>query len=163
MGYHTEFSGSIDIVPPLNAEETAFLQKFNETRRMYCVEGPYYVDRGGHSGQDREPGVRDYNSPPLGQPGLWCQWRPSDDGTELEWDGGEKFYDSVLWMAYVIDHFLKPGCLAATQLPFLQANHICNGEIEAQGEERGDRWKLVVKDNVVRSYDGHVVYEDEQD
>lgn len=78
---------------------------------------------------------------------------PTEDGAALEWDEGEKFYDSQEWMAYLIDHFLKPGALASSAIPFLQANHVLNGTIKAQGEDMGDRWKLVVTNNVVTRVD----------
>ena len=97
----------------------------------------------------------------IGQPSLWCQWVPvkDDDGnTVIEWDGGEKFYSSPEWMKYIIDHFLKPGAFAKDQLPFLQANHICNGMIDAQGEDAEDRWRLHVRDNVVTTQDGYVSF-----
>lgn len=138
MGYTTEFQGQISVTPPLNPEEVAFLTKFNESRRTGRANGPYSVE-----------GEGDGNQPLKGQPGIWCQWVPTDDGKAIEWDGGEKFYASEAWMTYLIDHFLKPGAIAAAQLPFLQANHTLNGVIKAQGEEMNDRWKLVVTDNVV--------------
>lgn len=147
MGYHTDFSGQIDVVPPLNAEEIAYLKKFAETRRMNRINGPYFVDGTGYMGQNRDPDVIDSNAPPKGQPGLWCHWVPTDDGAAIEWDGGEKFYDSVEWMLYLIDHFLKPGALAP--LPLLQKNHVLNGTIEAQGEDSDDRWDLIVENNQV--------------
>lgn len=149
MGYTTDFSGSISIEPPLNQEEIDFLTKFSQTRRMDREAGPYYAEPGDDMGQSNAGGVRDHNRPPAGQPGLWCHWVPTKDGKELEWDGGEKFYDSAEWMTYVIDHFLKAGCKAKKTLSFLQANHICNGVIKAQGEDMDDRWKLVVKNNKV--------------
>ncbi|HEY1035564.1 MAG TPA: hypothetical protein VGE09_11345 [Pseudoxanthomonas sp.] len=153
MGYTTEFQGQINIEPPLSAEEITFLKKFNETRRMDRRNGPYHVDGTGDFGQGHDSDVRDYNRPPAGQPGLWCNWTPTDDGTAIEWDGGEKFYDSLEWMQYLIEHFLAPGAKAATELPFLQANHVLNGTIKAQGEEMDDRWKLIVTDNAVSRAD----------
>lgn len=148
MGYTTTFDGSVKIEPPLNQEEIQFLQKFNETRRMNRANGPYFVDGSGFMGQDHDPDVRDHNRPPEGQPGLWCQWTVNDEGTEIEWDEGEKFYDADLWMTYIIEHFLKPNPIAKSQLPFLQG-HICNGVVDAQGEDSDDRWRLVVIDNKV--------------
>ena len=71
MGYTTDFTGSIAISPPLNAEEIAYLHKFNETRRMDRKNGPYFVDGTGDYGQGRDPDIRDYNKAPAGQPGLW--------------------------------------------------------------------------------------------
>lgn len=158
MGYTTDFYGSVSVSPPLNSDEIQYLKKFNETRRMECMQGPYYVDRGGAFGQDHGPDIFNYNSPPRGQPGLWCNWTPTDDGTAIEWDGGEKFYDAELWMQYLIDHFLRPGAFA--NLPFLQKNHTVNGTIDAQGEDSDDRWQLVVEDNKVRVRTGTVVFSD---
>ncbi len=40
--------------------------------------------------------------------GYYCQWRPSDDGMGIEWDGVEKFYNYVEWLEYLIAHFLRP-------------------------------------------------------
>ena len=148
MGYTTDFAGYIEIDPPLNLEEIHFLEKFNSTRRMLRKKGPYYVDGAGDHGQDHEDDVMDYNKPPEGQPGLWCQWIPNATGTVLEWDGGEKFYNSAKWMKYIINHFLSTYAAGRHILPFLQA-HTLNGTIEAQGEESDDMWLLHVKDNIV--------------
>lgn len=153
MDYTTTFSGEIAIDPPLNPEEISYLKKFNVTRRMARENGPYYVDGSGYYGQGDDNDIEDYNRPPPGQPGLWCQWTPTDDGKSLVWDEGEKFYDSAEWMKYIIDHFLQPGCKAKDHLGFLQGNHVCNGVIEAQGEDADDRWDLVVMGNVVATRD----------
>lgn len=174
MGYTTDFSGQISVEPPLNAEEIAFLKAFNETRRVKRERGPYFVgdyDSGvWHAdGKAKSPGeqddVVDSNRPPEGQPGLWCQWVPTDDGEFIEWDGGEKFYESVAWMEYIIDHFLKPGAEAFKssdpQFNKFTFDHICNGEIEAQGEDPDDIWKLVVENNSVREVSGYRAYRED--
>ena len=148
MGYTTDFSGSIEINPPLSKEECDFLTMFNNSRRMDCEQGPYYIGRGGFAGQDADPKVRDHNRPPEGQPGLWCQWVPNEQGTSIVWDDGEKFYDSAEWMKYIIEHFIGANPLAKGELPFL-TGHQCNGTIEALGEDSDDRWDLIVKDNEV--------------
>lgn len=149
MGYTTDFMGQIDISPPLSREEQMFLTEFAGTRRMDRKQGPYFVGGSGSFGQGDDPDVIDHNWPPLGQPGLWCQWVPTEDGNALTWDEGEKFYEAECWMKYIIEHFLKPDCIAKEQLPFLQANHHCSGEIEAQGESSDDHWWLWVEDNKV--------------
>lgn len=149
MGYTTDFYGQINIEPPLNAQEREFLLNFSGTRRMDREKGPYYVEGSGFMGQDVEDDVRDHNSPPAGQPGLWCQWIPTDDGKAIEWDGGEKFYDADEWMIYIIEHFIGSNPKAKKELPFLQG-HVCNGIIDAQGEEYEDSWRIVVEDNKVR-------------
>jgi hypothetical protein len=152
VGYTTQFHGSISVSPPLSAAEQEFLEQFANTRHMARAEGPYFADgKFGHGDNDHNPAiVPDYNEPDRLHPGLWCHWISNDDGTAIEWDEGEKFYHSIEWMRFLIDHFLKPDHIA--DLPFLQG-HTLNGEILAQGEDINDRWKLIVTDNVVTRVD----------
>lgn len=112
MGYSTDFEGHLEITPPLNPAERAYLAKFAETRRMHREKGPYFVGGTGMSGQGQDADVIDYNSPSPEQPGLWCNLVPNRAGTRLEWSGSEKTYDFDKWVKYIIDHFLKPGCVA---------------------------------------------------
>lgn len=148
MGYTTEFSGQVKVDPPLNQDEINFLKKFAGTRRMARTKGPYYVDNEGFGGQDHENDIIDYNRPPAGQPGLWCQWIPTANGEAIKWDGGEKFYESEDWMEYLIEHFIGSHPKAKSKLPFLRP-HTLNGTILAQGEDLHDRWELVVVNNKV--------------
>ena len=74
---------------------------------------------------------------PWAQPGLWCQWVPSEDGAFLAWDFGEKFYEYDAWLRYLIEHFLKPW------------GRTLNGEVMWQGEDPSDRGLLRVKNNVL--------------
>lgn len=159
MGYTTEFNGQINVEPPLSQKEIEFLNKFAASRRVQRTRGPYYVEDDGcgklipgkHNMSGQED-VIDMNSPPEGQPGLWCQWVPTPEGDAIEWDGGEKFYSSVEWMQYLIDHFIGHHPIAnklyPEVFPFLQG-HTCNGVIKAQGEDMDDRWKLIVTDNKI--------------
>lgn len=172
MGYTTEFYGEVTVDPPLNDAEVAYLVKFNESRRMKRGKGPYFVEGTGYMGQDEDADVEEYNYPPDGQPGLWCHWRPSSDGTKIAWDGGEKFYFAAEWMEYIIGHFLKQAAPDATRQfnrdaeaagnPFdgFTFDHMVNGVIEAQGEEPDDKWRLVVEDNEVRVTRAQVVWPD---
>ena len=105
---------------------------------------------------------------PAAQPGLWCQWVPGGDiggdtaPHSLGWNGTEKFYDATEWMIYLIDNFLKPDAFATTEkgqelvalagdprLQHFTFDHVCNGVIEAQGEDSDDRWRIVVDNNEV--------------
>ena len=145
MGYTTDFEGVIKLNKKLKKKDKEYLVKFSDTRRMrrdidskYGVEGEFYVDGGGMCGQDSEDNIINYNQPPPTQPGLWCQWVPTDDGKGIEWDNSEKFYHSDDWMIYLIENFLKPW------------GYIANGEIIAQGEDPGDKWVLTVTNNVVK-------------
>lgn len=161
MGYTTEFEGSFSITPPLQEKHRAYLAAFATTRRMrrdatkaakrpdparetvglpIGTEGGYFVGEEGFMGQGPSPfgDVVDHNRPPAGQPGLWCQWAPEQDGSVLSWDGNEKFYDYVEWLNYLIAHFLKPW------------GYTLNGAVEWQGEERGDQGRIVVNNNTVK-------------
>jgi hypothetical protein len=153
MGYSTEFDGTVTVEPPLNHAERTYLEEFAGTRRMQRAKGPYFVGGNGLRGQAQDDDVTDYNSPPAGQPGLWCQWVPTDDGTGIEWDGNEKFYNGGEWMQYIIDHFLAPegeaDCWGQAQFANFTFNHFVNGTIYASGEDPGDLWRIVVTDNVV--------------
>jgi hypothetical protein len=176
MGYTTDFEGSVAVVPELNADEVSFLKDFAQTRRVQRTGGPLYVghdvpgyidDYGQGQGTDT---VTDGNRPPAGQPGLWCQWVPNDDGSEIEWDGGEKFYESAAWMKYIVENLLAPSArpfiLAHLsedpRLASFTANHHVTGSIFAQGEDPSDRWVLVVTDNVVKVGNAVITYHDAQ-
>jgi hypothetical protein len=118
MGYTNIFDGQISVEPPLNPEEITYLKKFADTRRMTCEQGPYYVNRGRFCGENRnDPEIFNYNTPPDGQPSLWCDWVPTDDGGAIEWNGAEKFHDADEWMLYLIDHFIGGAPQAKTTRP----------------------------------------------
>lgn len=145
MGYTTSFSGRIAVEPPLSAEEISYLKAFAESRRMERSQGPYHVE-------ESRDGVVDSNTPPKGQPGLWCQWIPVDDGSAIEWDGGEKFYCAPEWMAYIRTHFVAL-CAARSAEPqamgFLEP-HSMNGSVFSVGEDTlGDVAKIEVDDQGV--------------
>jgi acyl-homoserine lactone acylase PvdQ len=155
MGYTTDFEGRFKLNKKLDYETRDFLVKFNETRRMkrqfadnkYGVDGEFYVDGAGDFGQDHENSVVDFNCPPSTQPSLWCQWRPSRDGEYIEWDGGEKFYDYVPWLRYLVKNVLAPK------------GYTLNGEVYWQGEDSNDRGIIVAQDNKITTKIGKTVYE----
>lgn len=163
MGYNTNFSGSFDLDEPLTKEQIAYLTEFSRTRRMKrdleCIEkindllrlavglqigidGGYYV-----ASDTDDSSVINYNHPPEGQPGFYCQWIPSEDGTYISWDGGENFSEYVEWIEYIIEHFLKPW------------GKILNGGVEWEGNSSDDLGKIVIKNNLVESKIGRIVYE----
>jgi hypothetical protein len=162
MGYTTDFKGQLAISPPLTKEQTDYIKKFSTTRRMkrdatiaegladpvrlavglpIGAEGGYYVGAGGWAGQDTDSSVTNHNSPPSGQPGLWCQWT-SNSGHCLEWDENEKFYHYIEWLAYLIEHIFVPW------------GRTLDGTIHWQGEDRRDIGTIVVKDNVIAVNEG---------
>jgi len=151
MGYTTEFEGRFEIDPFLSPAQVAYLKQFSGTRRMKRdpaalprVPDPRREEVGLPVGEEgaycvlpTSEGVVDPNSPPAGQPNLWCQWVPTDDGHYLEWDGGEKFYNYVEWLEYLIEHFFSRwGC-------------VLNGEVHWHGETIRDHGTIVVADNSV--------------
>lgn len=148
MGYTTDFEGRFTLDKPLAPEHATYLRKFNRTRRMkrnperagampdaeriaaglpIGDQAGYFVGGLGFAGQDDDPSVEDHNRPPRGQPGLWCQWVPTEDGSGIEWDGGEKFYYYVEWLRYICDHFLEPW------------GYTLSGKVEYQGESDEDK------------------------
>jgi|CXWL01.1.fsa_nt_gi hypothetical protein len=168
MGYSTNFNGQFDIDKPLTGEQSAYLHKFCTTRRMkrnadiainipdpireaaalpIGTDGAYFVAGEGFHGQSADDSVIEMNSPPDGQPGLWCQWIPSEDNQAIEWDQGEKFYDYIEWIGYMIEHFFAPW------------GYVLNGEVEWEGEESGDLGLIVIENNVVTTKLGRVVYD----
>lgn len=159
MGYTTDFEGSVRIEPALNADEISFLSDLATTRRMNRKKGPLFVKGGGFHGQGEDLDIIDFNNSDKSQPGLWLQWIPSEDGTQLSWDDGEKFYDSASWMEYLIERLLtergRQYVKLATRLSkderlnSFTFDHVVNGTIEAQGEAASDQWTLRVKDNRV--------------
>lgn len=147
MGYTTDFRGKLILNKKLTKKDNEFLVKFAETRRMarnvdpkYGVEGEFYVDgRDEFFSTDKDKDIIDYNRPPKTQPGLWCQWVPSEDGLGIEWDGGEKFYNYVEWLEYIIKNFLAPK------------GYVLMGTVEWRGEEWDDRGEIRVFNNEVTS------------
>lgn len=166
MGYTTDFSGQFSLDKPLTAEHKAYLLAFNQTRRMKRdaaklgpdpireavklpagTDGGYFVGSRADYGQDKTSDILDYNSPPEGQPGLWCQWVPNEDGTAIVWDEGEKFYDYVEWVQYLIDNFLAPW------------GYVVNGAVEWDGEDRDDMGRILIVNNQVITQQAKIVYE----
>lgn len=142
MGYQTDFFGRFNLNQPLEPRMKIYLELFNESRRMgrnvdsaFGVEGEFYVF--GKDSWNPEPNVINSNKPPKTQPGLWCQWRPTEDGTGIEWDGGEKFYNYTEWLVYIINKILAPN------------GYVLNGKVKYNGESRGDYGTISVKGNIV--------------
>ena len=182
MGYTTDFTGKFNLDKPLSKEHLAYLLRFSYTRRIkrnatktekrldplriavglpVGDEGAYFVNEEGDCGQGKTgygakiPDVVDYNAPPQGQPGLWCQWVPGNkygeplglknieeseaEATTIVWDEGEKFYYYVEWLHYLIENFLGPW------------GYVLNGNVVWQGEEADDRGRIVVDLNIVKT------------
>lgn len=167
MGYTTDFEGHFKVTPELKQEHADYINMFSGTRRMkrdasvlagfedpireavglpIGDEGSYFVGGDGFRGQDRDASIIDYNSPPSDQPGLWCQWVIGEGGGVIEWDEGEKFYDYVEWLEYLISHFLKPW------------GYTVNGEVQWWGEDDEDRGTIIVVDNEVSTRLAQIIW-----
>lgn len=166
MGYTTDFAGEVEIVPPLNQDEIDFLTDFSQSRRMHRSGGPLFVKGEGWTSRGNPDTVYEHNGPDPDQPGLWCQWVPTEDGTALTWDGVEKFYNSLEWMTYIVTNLLAPSARPYIdahleedeRLKSFTCNHVLNGTIDADGEDPDDIWQLIVTNNAVTAAEGKIVY-----
>lgn len=105
MGYTTRFKGCFTVDPPMSAQQIVAIQRLCAVDKM----------------KDMPPGA----------PDAWCQWCPTLDGCQIEWDGGEKFYLYDEWINWIARNILAPGTLS--------------GRVEYQGEDLEDRGALVVQ------------------
>jgi len=159
MGYTTDFTGQWSINKPVDADTYTLLDGLSKTRRMKrdagklakrlgitkkeCLkkyggaECPLYVGDTAHLGQTQTEDVVDYNKPPKGQPSLWCQWTITKNRQFILWDEGEKFYDYIEWIQYIVDTILAPR------------GYIVNGKVSWQGEESADSGEIEINNNVI--------------
>lgn len=168
MGYTTEFSGSFKLTPALNQDQINYLKAFSESRRIkrhahLCEkkvdtlreavglpigeEGEFCVFSEGHW-MDSDETIIDYNQYPKNQYSLWCHWIPSEDGTEILWNGAEKFYGYIKWIHYINENFLKPWGITI------------NGNVKWDGCEEGDIGNIVAKDGEISSSLKKVYHQD---
>lgn len=151
MGYNTDFHGKLSIEPILKPEDKKFLYDFSNSRHIkrdidkliklygpgeYGIDGEWFCD--GNCSPDRDESILNYNMPPSTQPGLWCDFCPNEDGSALIWNGDEKTSNGLEWITYLVTKYLAPR------------GYLVNGRLDANGEEYGDFWAIVVKDNVVK-------------
>ena len=167
MGYNTDLIGSFEFNKPVTEELKNYIDRFSNTRRMkrdvekiktiypdwanLCFngnlgeEGEYFV--GGDNilyGQGSDDSIVNGNFAPASQPGLWCQWIIRGD--ELVWDEGEKFYNYVEWLEYLIKHFFEP------------LGYVLNGDVLWQGEDYDDCGVICVQNNTIDLKYGLHVY-----
>ncbi len=153
MGYTTDFIGEFQISPNLNKKHFDFLTAFSTTRHFkrnvdskYGIEGSLYTEDCFNEDKNL---IINYNEPPTGQPGLWCQWVPevSNEKSVLVWDGNDKFYDYIEWLEYLIKTFFIPW------------GYFLNGQVEWQGEESDDFGKIILENNKVIIKNGKKIFE----
>lgn len=158
MGYTTEFEGSFLLDKRLKKSHLKYLQKFSETRRMkrdarklksvpdlvreavklpIGKHGAFFVGGKGMAGQEHDLSIIDYNIPPNGQPSLWCNWIPDENGKSIVWNEGDAFYCYIEWLQYLIDNFLLPW------------GYKLNGNVNWQGNDPIDKGAILVKENLI--------------
>lgn len=128
------------------------------TEGEYFIGLPEDISAGFGYGQDNTKGVIDQNTPAgqltgwqwdenrkliesgQAQPGLWCNWtvEKEDGNFFLQWDEGEKFYDYIEWLQYLLNRFIIPW------------GYTLNGKVNWQGEESGDTGMIIVLNNVIK-------------
>ena len=138
----------------------------------YGNDGEFFIGGTGWAGQDHDDTIIDYNTSPgqlgfdemsdfnerysenqnrivngLSQPGLWCQWRFTDE-TTLEWDGSEKFYNYIEWLKYLINNFFEEWGIKL------------NGQVNWIGEDSSDKGKIIVENNKVRVFEVEETYKE---
>ena len=160
MVYRTSFEGSFLLDKPLQQKYRAYLKKFSQTRRVKCFaeqlatypdplreavglpvgpEGAYFV--GKNLGYEDPVVFEDDTSrflvPPQSQPGFWCKWTPTEDGTAIVHNGHGDFYFYVEWLQYLLVHFLIPW------------GYTLNGTVYWRGSDEHDYGCVVVEQNTV--------------
>jgi len=122
--------------------------------------GDFYVAGTGSFGQGDEPNILGHNTPPghkivrndlvvsVGygsrrdpriQPGLWCQWTATDDGTAIVWDGGEKFYNYIEWLQYLQAQILSRWGVKLS------------GSVQWFGEDMNDFGVILAQEGTIRA------------
>jgi len=149
MGYTTQFHGYFQIDKKLDDDTFNLINGLAKTRRMkrqgldpkYGEDGEFFFDPADfeNNGQTPTEDIVHYNEPPSTQPSMWLKWIVEDDRQTITWSGGEKFYDYVEWIEYLIAKILAPR------------GYIVNGSVDWFGESRGDTGSIIVEENKVRA------------
>ena len=130
MENNTLVNGYLKITPPLNKTEQRYLYKFSQTRRCKTKEGCYGTNH--FYDNPEEELVINNEQLAQGQPSFWCNWFPSEDGTQLILNNTKNDSYALIWAKYLIKHFIGKKPLAKEKEPqafsFLQG-HTCDGEI----------------------------------
>ena len=158
MGYTTWFKGVFKFNRLPSEYMRKYIKSFSTSRRVkrnndlikkedpdwekYCfkgnlgIEGEYYIKYENYN-YTMTQSILDFNEPPKTQPSLWCHWIINEDG-DLCWDEGEKFYNYIEWLRYLIDNF------------FIKENLILNGKVDFQGEYDDDKGTIEIENNLIK-------------
>ncbi|MDN5851578.1 MAG: hypothetical protein L0K86_01810 [Actinomycetia bacterium] len=155
MGYTTDFLGHVDVNPPMNEAEQAYLSAFGDSRRFDRPGGPYEVP--GNPAAENAEGcnvpAEVSNRLAEGQPGSWCDWAPCLDGCCIAYNGREKFYQAVGWLKYLTNHFLRPGAYAQESglscFDDFTFDHRLDGLVVGCRRDNKEMFAIRVEDSVV--------------
>ena len=123
MGYNIHFTGEFKLNKPMSEIDAAELMEFTDTR---------------HGGDSKY----------VNTPGYWCQWVVTEDRTAIVWDEGEKFYESIKWIEWLLEHFIEVR------------GYELNGVVKWEGESGDDLGKICITNNNVIAKYAQVTYED---
>jgi len=160
MGYTTDFFGEFALDKKLDSETKKLVNGLSKTRRVgrdtlrlsrklnmnyteclekYGKEGEFYYEETDFkdNGQTHTGDMIHYNKPPFYQPSLWCQWTYDEENNSIVWDNGEKFYEFVPWIKYLIKRVFEPN------------NYKLNGNVRWYGEDHDDIGIIIINDNNV--------------
>ncbi len=162
MSLSIEVIGELSINPPLNKQEIEYLKKFSNMRRCELNGGEYSTSKSITATYDDPsnlPHDEKYNKVIKGQPSLWCQWVPTDDGKHIIFNNDSSDQNSGEWLPYLIEHFIGNKPLAKTKKPeefsFLEG-HKCNGTITTHLISHEFVNTLYVKNNKILDNDPNI-------
>src|SRR5690606_34373090 len=140
MRHCTDIIGEIEIRPALNRAETTYLRAFAASRRWWRPPGPYHVPAQPEAAEGDHDEVLFATTEPA-QPGLRCPWLPDPSGQVLVARRG-RAEEPVLWLRYLIAHFLRPGARAKSAggpavFAEFTFDHILNGVVAASCVDTG--------------------------
>lgn len=148
MGYNIDYSGHIEVSPPLNEAEVSYLNDFSDAIHTKSTHRILELNQPGSLR------LVDTDHPPRLMPGIQCNWSASSDGATLSPRDGEKIHDHDRWLAFIITHLFNPtnprSLINAHRdddprlAEFVDHNFF--GEIHARGEHVHDIWAIRVGD-----------------
>jgi hypothetical protein len=102
-------------------------------------EGKFTFDKGNFLSAEQAAGINllEDHQTKLQKPNYACDWEAYGDGHAIEWNGNEKFSNSVEWIEFIIEEFLKPW------------GKNLNGTVRYRGEDFDDVGSIIIKDNVI--------------
>jgi hypothetical protein len=152
MGYDTKFTGRFALSGPLSTEECTILEAVHEHRHQADLELPYAVLEERPVKIEREIFkpcyIGEWFNDNEKYPSSYCQWTVSPNKRALVWDKGEKFYNYVSWLEYLISHlFAVWGVQLSGTVNWKGANRGDRGSITVEGDRINVKMPVALKDS----------------